>query len=99
MGKGNNLSLPRNFRVIKPEIRVLGIDDGKFIPHTKGTVIVVGVVFRGGYSIDGVMHTTVAIDGFDATEKLAAMINASPIPQATAFGDVEWDNVCGLQRG
>ena len=66
------------FRVIKPEIRVLGIDDGKFTPHTKGDVIVIGVVFRGGCSIDGVMHTNVAIDGLDATDKLALMINSSP---------------------
>ena len=57
---------------------MLGIDDGKFIPHTQGNVIVVGVVFRGGSSIDGVMHTTIAIDGLDATEKLASMINTSP---------------------
>jgi uncharacterized protein len=57
---------------------VLGIDDGKFLLHTQGTVIVVGVVFRGGYSIDGVMHTEIAIDGLDATEKLASMINGSP---------------------
>jgi endonuclease V-like protein UPF0215 family len=72
------LSSRNLFRVIKPEIRVLGIDDGKFTPHRKGTVIVVGVVFRGGYSIDGVMHTKVTIDGLDATERLALMINASP---------------------
>jgi len=72
------LSSQKAFRVIKPEIRVLGIDDGKFIPRTHGTVIIVGVVFRGGSSIDGVMHTTIAIDGLDATEKLTAMINASP---------------------
>jgi endonuclease V-like protein UPF0215 family len=69
---------PKNFRIIKPEIRVLGIDDGKFPPHTQGSVIVVGIVFRGGCSIDGVMHTYVSIDGFDATEKLASMINGSP---------------------
>lgn len=73
-----NLRRPKTFHTIKPEIRVLGVDDGKFIPHTQGTVIIVGVVFRGGYSIDGVMHTTVAIDGLDATEKLASMINISP---------------------
>jgi endonuclease V-like protein UPF0215 family len=72
------LSNPKGFRAIKPEIRVLGIDDGKFVPHTQGNVIVVGVVFRGGCSIDGVMHTTVAIDGLDASEKLASMINRSP---------------------
>ncbi|MGO8806287.1 MAG: DUF99 family protein [Candidatus Bathyarchaeia archaeon] len=69
---------PKKFRIIKPEIRILGVDDGRFVPHTKGEVIVVGVVFRGGYSLDGVMHTHVAIDGFDATEQLASMINSSP---------------------
>jgi len=57
---------------------VLGVDDGKFIPQTQGNAIVVGVVFRGGCSIDGVMHTNVAIDGLDATEKITAMINTSP---------------------
>ena len=72
------MSGQKGFRVIKPEIRVLGIDDGKFTPHTKGDVIVIGVVFRGGCSIDGVMHTNVAIDGLDATDKLALMINSSP---------------------
>jgi hypothetical protein len=69
---------PKEFRVIKSEIRILGVDDGKFVPHAPGAVIVVGVVFRGGSSIDGVMHTHVSIDGFDATEQLTYMINGSP---------------------
>ena len=68
----------KDFRTIKSEIRVLGVDDGKFTPHTKGNVIVVGVVFRGGCWLDGVMHTSIAIDGFDATEQIASMINSSP---------------------
>jgi endonuclease V-like protein UPF0215 family len=68
----------KDFRVIKSEIRVLGVDDGKFTPHTQGNVIVVGVVFRGGCWLDGVMHTRIAIDGFDATEQIASMINDSP---------------------
>ena len=68
----------KGFRAIKPEIRVLGVDDGKFVPHTEGSLIVVGVVFRGGCWLDGVMHTHIAIDGFDATEQIASMINSSP---------------------
>ena len=68
----------KKFRVIKPEIRVLGVDDGVFTSHVKGLVPVVGVVFRGGYWLDGVMHTKVEIDGFDATEKIASMIINSP---------------------
>ena len=75
--KRNTLT-PKRFRCIKPEIRVLGVDDGIFVPHTKGTVDVVGVVYRGGYWLDGVMRTEVTIDGMDATEKIAAMIKKSP---------------------
>jgi len=69
---------PKRFRCIKPEIRVLGIDDGVFLPRTEGTVDVVGVVYRGGYWLDGVMRTKVEIDGMDATEKIASMIKSSP---------------------
>jgi len=68
----------KKFRSVKPEIRVLGVDDGFFIPHTKGTVDVIGVVYRGGYWLDGVMRTEVTIDGMDATEKIASMIKESP---------------------
>jgi endonuclease V-like protein UPF0215 family len=75
--QGKSLAV-KDFRTIKSEIRVLGVDDGKFAPHTEGSVIVVGVVFRGGCWIDGVIHTNITIDGFDATERIASMINNSP---------------------
>ncbi len=65
-------------RSIKAEIRVLGIDDGVFVPHTRGMVDVIGVVYRGGYWLDGVMRTEIEIDGMDATEKIASMIMKSP---------------------
>jgi uncharacterized protein len=68
----------KKFRIIKPEIRVLGVDDGIFVPHSKGFAHIVGVVFRGGYWLDGVMNTKVEVDGFDATEKIAAMVTNSP---------------------
>ncbi len=65
-------------REVKPEIRVVGIDDGAFVPHSKRLADVVGVVFRGGYWLDGFMHTKVRVDGMDATEQLANMIVESP---------------------
>jgi len=65
-------------RRVKPEIRVLGVDDGVFIPHSKGVATVVGVVYRGGYWLDGAMRTEVRIDGMDATEKIVSMITSSP---------------------
>jgi endonuclease V-like protein UPF0215 family len=72
------LSDPKPFRIIKPEIRIVGVDDGKFIPHTKGDVLIVGVVLRGGGGVEGAMHTHISVDGLDATEKIAFMINNSP---------------------
>jgi endonuclease V-like protein UPF0215 family len=71
------LSAHKTFRLVKQETRVLGVDDGQFTPHTKGDALIVGVVFRGGIFIEGVMHTHVDIDGLDATEKLVALINGS----------------------
>ncbi len=65
---------PRSIRVIKPEIRVLGVDDGQFTPHSRSTVPVVGVVFRGGYWLEGVMSTQIEVDGLDATQKISDMI-------------------------
>ncbi|HLN44165.1 MAG TPA: DUF99 family protein [Candidatus Sulfotelmatobacter sp.] len=70
--------MPHGFKVIKPEIRILGIDDGIFIPHTKSWVPIIGVIFRGGYWLDGVMHTHILVDGFDGTEKISSMILSSP---------------------
>ncbi len=71
-------SLPqKKFRIIKPEIRVLGVDDGPFTPH-HGYVSIVGVVFRGGCWLDGVLSTKAKVDGFDATDKIASMILDSP---------------------
>lgn len=70
--------LASSLRSVKPEIRIVGVDDGVFVPHTRGKCVVVGVVFRGGYWLDGVMRTQVEIDGLDATEKIASMITSSP---------------------
>ena len=64
--------------LVKPEIRVLGVDDGAFTPHVKAWVPVVGVVFRGGYWLDGVMCTKITVDGFDATGKISSMVTDSP---------------------
>jgi endonuclease V-like protein UPF0215 family len=74
--RGKALSV-KKFRTVKPEIRVLGVDDGPFTPR-KGFAPVVGVVFRGGYWLDGVLSTKVKVDGFDATDKIATMMVESP---------------------
>lgn len=62
---------------IKPEIRILGIDDGPFEPRARGEVPLVGVVFRGGRWLDGVLRTTIEQDGTNVTERVVEMVNRS----------------------
>lgn len=62
---------------IKPEVRVLGVDDGPFRPRSGGKVLLVGVVMRGRERLEGVLSTTVEKDGMDATERLVEMVNGS----------------------
>jgi len=62
---------------MKREIRILGFDDGPFVPRTKGKAIVIGVVTRGGGILDGVIKAEVTIDGLDATDVLVEKINIS----------------------
>ncbi len=65
-------------RLFKPEIRIIGLDDTPFIPRSEGKLGVIGVVFRGGYWLEGIMKTEITIDGFDATENISSMIENSP---------------------
>ncbi|HII92786.1 MAG TPA: DUF99 family protein [Methanosarcina sp.] len=59
---------------IKPEIRILGIDDSALFNEK---VMIVGAVFRGVNWIDGVLRSEITKDGLDATEVICEMIKKS----------------------
>lgn len=61
---------------MKPQARVLGVDDAPFAFEDAETEVV-GVVVRAPSYVEGVMTTRVAVDGRDATDRLAAMIGGS----------------------
>jgi len=61
---------------MKPHIRILGIDDAPFSFGDK-EVLVVGAVVRLPNYLDGVMRTTIEVDGSDSTSKLSTMLNNS----------------------
>mgnify|MGYP006288197439 CR=1 FL=1 len=65
------------FREIKPEVRVIGIDDGTFDSTTDERTCLVGVVTRGGKAMDGILVDEVEIDGTDSTSTIVNMINES----------------------
>ena len=61
---------------MKPQVRILGIDDAPFVFGDAETEVV-GVVVRAPAYVEGAMTTRVAVDGRDATDRLAAMIGRS----------------------
>ena len=71
----NKTILNKKFRHIKKEIRILGLDDSPFPPHTTQPVMIVGTVFRAGEWLDGVLRTFIQGDGRDSTSKIISMVN------------------------
>jgi len=59
---------------IKPEIRILAIDDSALVSER---IMIVGVVFRGGEWMDGVLRSEITRDGMDATDAIAEMVTAT----------------------
>ncbi|MEM0230853.1 MAG: DUF99 family protein [Candidatus Woesearchaeota archaeon] len=63
---------------MKPESRILGIDDGPFNKFSGcKRALVVGALFRGCHFLDGVLSTTAEVDGLDATANIINMIKRS----------------------
>ncbi len=59
---------------IKPEIRILGIDDSALIDPN---VTIIGAFMRGGEQLDGVLCSYVIKDGMDATDIIIRMVKGS----------------------
>ncbi|HIH38997.1 DUF99 family protein [Candidatus Woesearchaeota archaeon] len=71
---------------MKSEIRIIGFDDCPFDKFNDKEVKIIGTIFRGGKSLDGVVSTIIAIDGIDATEKLSSLIQTTKFrPQLQAI--------------
>jgi endonuclease V-like protein UPF0215 family len=70
---------------LKPLLRLLAIDDGHFKPHTRGRVLLVGVLSRLDNRIEGVLSSSVQIDGTDATKAIEKMLCSSRFKEQAAF--------------
>ncbi len=59
---------------IKPQIRILGIDDSALI---NDKVTIIGAFFRGGEQLDGILRSEITKDGMDATEAIIELVKNS----------------------
>lgn len=67
-------------RKVKPQIRVLGFDDGTFsfsskVRHEK--TILIGVVMKGASEVVGVLARWITVDGTDATDAIIDAVKSS----------------------
>lgn len=71
---------------MKKEIRLLGVDDAPFDKFKDRKTLIIGVFFRGGSSMDGVLSEVVEVDGNDASNKIISMVkNSKFYPQLRAI--------------
>lgn len=66
---------------MKPEVRVLGVDDGPFT-WEDARADVVGVLMRAGAYVEAVLRSSVRVDGDDATQVVAGMVARSRYAEA-----------------
>lgn len=72
---------------MKPEVRLLGFDDGPFSFEDANTSLA-GVMARGGGYVEAVLLGEVTVDGTDATDRVLGLLEGSGFAetaQAVAF--------------
>jgi endonuclease V-like protein UPF0215 family len=88
-------------RKVKKEIRILGVDDARFIRGRDSWTRLIGVVYRGGEWMEGCIQAPIQVDGDDVTEKLIQMVQTSShfgqlrviMTRDTIFGGVNVLNI------
>jgi len=61
----------------RPGVKVVGFDDGPFDRASRGDVLVVGAIYRGGDFLEGMVTTRVRRDGRNSTDRLVAALTGS----------------------
>jgi len=73
----NIMKRTRTIQSVKGEIRILAIKD-ILVNDPLRPLWVIGIVFRGGHWLDGMMRTQVPTEEFNATPSIIEMIRSSP---------------------
>lgn len=65
------------FRQVKEEVRILGVDDARFDRNRDEWTRLIGVIHRGGKWIEGCLQIPIRVDGDDVTKQLTEMVKTS----------------------
>jgi len=61
---------------LRKEIRVIGFDDASFDKFNDTQTLLIGVVYRGGQFMDGVVSSIIDIDGDNATSVMIQLVQS-----------------------
>ncbi len=81
---------------LKGLLRVLALDDGFFKPGEKGNALLVGVVSRLDLRFEGVVSTSVNVDGLDSTKKIIQLVKNSKFRPQVNFLLLDGLNFAGF---
>ena len=81
---------------MKGLLRVLAIDDGSFKPRQKGKAILIAVLSRLDNRVEGILSTSVKVDGLDSTKKIIEMVKKSKFEQQVNFLILDGINFAGF---
>lgn len=61
---------------LRKEIRVIGFDDASFDKFNDKQTLLIGVVYRGGQFMDGVISSIIEVDGNNATSVMIQLVQS-----------------------
>lgn len=70
---------------MKQFCRVMGIDDGFFKPGTKTKTLLVGVIYRLGHKVEGIVSSEITVDSFDSTKQIVSMLSKKKFSSQISF--------------
>ncbi len=65
--------------MVKQFIRALGIDDTPFQLGEDAYTSIIGLVYRGGLTLEEVLSNIIEVDGLDSTNKIVEMVEGSKL--------------------
>jgi len=77
-------------------LRVLAIDDGYFKPREKGNALLVGVLSRLDNRVEGILSSSVKVDGLDSTSQIIKMVKGSSLGEQANFLILDGINFAGF---
>ncbi len=81
---------------LKPNFRVIAIDDGHFKPKQKQKVLLAGIIYRIDGRIEGILAQKISVDALDSTEKIISMLFGSKFLPQISFILLQGINFAGF---